>query len=299
MQNRRSLLKTALGAVGMAPFLNLGSAKAKDGLGAYPPYFEYPNSSPDVITLDPSPLYPEVMRSFNIVPREERCGWSLYPMKNVKTGEDWGEVALSVFSVANSIEYKSYYGYSGEYYSRPQVVERARQMLFAGLTKKIKDDIFHTLLAAGADRNIICANHISPSRVNYCSPESIESWQQNKSMFGNLPSNIVEDFEFGDEYDKYLVNNLHYDGFFSKRRKNSARHFGVSVNLDPESTIFIQPDWGKPKVSTNVLMEYDEDFNFTATPFKKDGYETLQVIMVYGVAVLDTEEVTLLSLRTT
>lgn len=295
MLNRRSLLEAALGAAGISPFLNLGSAKAELCVGAWAPS--------DIITLDPGLVYPEVMRSFSLVHMEERCKGCEFPLDIISPkyhykakGPSWmsgkdGKVTVPLISVNNSIEYKSY---GGEYYSKPQVVERARQILFAGLTKKIKDDIFHTLLAAAVDRNFLSSG-LSSKRLNYLSPEVIESWRVRKSVFSSdLPPNMVEDLDFGAEYDNYIVNGLKY-----RRSLYKDRHFGVAVNHDALGTAFIEPTWGKPKFGTNVHMEYDEDFNFMVVPWHKEGYERMQVIMVYGVAVLDSKEITLLSLRAT
>ena len=60
-------------------------------------------------------------------------------------------VMVPTYSVASSIDYLLRYAKE----ARWDVVGRAMQVLEAGFTKKMNDDGWHTLLAAGVDRNIL------------------------------------------------------------------------------------------------------------------------------------------------
>lgn len=60
-------------------------------------------------------------------------------------------VMLNTYRIANSIDWLLEYSLHG----RVDVAGRAMQILEAGFTKKLNDDGFHTLLAAGVDRNIV------------------------------------------------------------------------------------------------------------------------------------------------
>ena len=60
-------------------------------------------------------------------------------------------VAIPTYTVASSIDYLLRYARE----ARWDVVGRAMQVLEAGFTKKMNDDGWHTLLAAGVDRNIL------------------------------------------------------------------------------------------------------------------------------------------------
>ena len=60
-------------------------------------------------------------------------------------------VMVPTYSVASSIDYLLRYAKE----ARWDVIGRAMQVLEAGFTKKMNDDGWHTLLAAGVDRNIL------------------------------------------------------------------------------------------------------------------------------------------------
>ena len=60
-------------------------------------------------------------------------------------------VMVPTYSVASSIDYLLRYAKE----ARWDVVGRAMQVLEAGFTKKMNDDGWHTLLAAGVDRNVL------------------------------------------------------------------------------------------------------------------------------------------------
>ena len=60
-------------------------------------------------------------------------------------------VMVPTYSVASSIDYLLRYAKE----ARWDVVGRAMQVLEAGFTKKMSDDGWHTLLAAGVDRNVL------------------------------------------------------------------------------------------------------------------------------------------------
>ena len=60
-------------------------------------------------------------------------------------------VMVPTYTVASSIDYLLRYARE----ARWDVVGRAMQVLEAGFVKKINDDGWHTLLAAGVDRNIL------------------------------------------------------------------------------------------------------------------------------------------------
>ena len=60
-------------------------------------------------------------------------------------------VMVPTYSVASSIDYLLRYARE----ARWDVVGRAMQVLEAGFTKKMNDDGWHTLLAAGVDRNVL------------------------------------------------------------------------------------------------------------------------------------------------
>lgn len=60
-------------------------------------------------------------------------------------------VMIPTYSISNSIDWLLRYARE----ARWDIVARATQVLEAGFTKKINDDAWHTILAAGVDRNIL------------------------------------------------------------------------------------------------------------------------------------------------
>jgi hypothetical protein len=60
-------------------------------------------------------------------------------------------VMIPTYSIASSVDYLLRYARE----ARWDIVGRAMQVMEAGFTKKINDDGWHTLLAAGVDRNIL------------------------------------------------------------------------------------------------------------------------------------------------
>lgn len=60
-------------------------------------------------------------------------------------------VSIPTYSITSSVDYLLRYARE----ARWDIVSRAMQVLEAGFTKKMNDDGWHTLLAAGADRNIL------------------------------------------------------------------------------------------------------------------------------------------------
>jgi hypothetical protein len=60
-------------------------------------------------------------------------------------------VMVPTYSVANSVDFLLRYARD----ARWDIVSRALNVMEAGVVKKINDDAFHTLLAAGVDRNIL------------------------------------------------------------------------------------------------------------------------------------------------
>jgi hypothetical protein len=60
-------------------------------------------------------------------------------------------VMIPTYSIASSVDYLLRYARE----ARWDIVGRAMQVMEAGFTKKMNDDAWHTLLAAGVDRNIL------------------------------------------------------------------------------------------------------------------------------------------------
>jgi hypothetical protein len=60
-------------------------------------------------------------------------------------------ITIPTYRVANSIDWLKQYARD----ARWPIVDKATQVYMAGFTKKLNDDAWHTLLAAGAERNIL------------------------------------------------------------------------------------------------------------------------------------------------